>query len=231
MSRFNERSITGFFDQNTSLTKRTAAIVPAFNESQSIEEVVNQVKNKALVIVIDDGSTDETAAIALDAGAYVVRHSSNRGYDDALETGLRTSIELGCVYAVTMDADGQHDPSVLDHFVAELEAGADLVIGVRNLTQRWSEDVFSFVGNCLWGIHDPLCGMKGYRIEAIRNEINLNTYASIGTELAIRMLKDGRKFIQVPIITRPRNGTSKFGSGINANLRIVKSLLKGLLIR
>lgn len=210
--------------------KHIAAVIPALNEKRSIEAVVRQMSQRALVIVVDDGSTDETAALALGAGAYVVRHPSNQGYDDALESGIRTAIELGCVYAITMDADGQHDPSLLDHFIAELESGADIVIGVRNITQRWSEVIFSIVGRYIWGIYDPLCGMKGYRLDVVRNQIKLNTYSSVGTELAIRLLKDGKKLRQVHINTHPREGASKFGDGLNANLRIMKSLFRSLII-
>jgi glycosyltransferase involved in cell wall biosynthesis len=205
-----------------------AVVIPAFNESRSIQAVIQQVSQRALAIVVDDGSIDDTAALARAAGAHVVSHPYNRGYDDALETGIRTALALGCTFAVTMDADGQHDPTLIDRFLAELEAGADLVIGRRDRTQRWSEALFCIVGRVVWGLYDPLCGMKGYRLAILAKIADLNTYASIGTELAVRLIKSGIRASQPKIQTRPREGISRFGGGFNANLRICKALWIGL---
>jgi glycosyltransferase involved in cell wall biosynthesis len=178
--------------------------------------------------VVDDGSSDETAHFSQVAGAYVVKHNVNRGYDFALETGIRTALELGFEFVITMDADGQHDPDLLDCFSAELEGGADLVVGNRDRLQRWSEGLFRTVGRIIWGMNDPLCGMKGYRLALLQRISDLNTYDSIGTELAIRLLKHGAKLHQLSVRTRPRIGVSRFGCGIKANLRIVRALMFGL---
>ena len=208
-----------------------AAVIPAYNEARSIEALVRQVSQRALAIVVDDGSTDGTAALARAAGAHVVRHPVNRGYDAALESGLRTALALGCTYAVTMDADGQHDPTLVDRFLAELEGGADLVVGHRDRTQRWSEALFCVVGRAIWGLNDPLCGMKGYRLGILAKVEDLNTYASIGTELAVRLIKSGVLASQPKIKTRPREGLSRFGGGFKANLRICQALWIGLFRR
>lgn len=208
---------------------RLAAVIPAFNEECSIETVVRQVSQRALAIVVDDGSTDDTAVLARAAGAHVVSHPENRGYDGALETGLRTAIALGCTFAVTIDADGQHDATLLDRFGAELEAGADLVVGHRDLTQRWSETLFCVVGSAVWGVQDPLCGMKGYRLNTISKLKKFNTYQSIGTEVALRLIKAGVQVCQLRINTHQRDGISRFGGGLKANLRICKALWIGII--
>jgi glycosyltransferase involved in cell wall biosynthesis len=207
---------------------RLAAVIPAFNEARSIQAVVQQVSQRALAIVVDDGSTDDTAALARGAGAHVVSHPFNRGYDGALETGIRTALGLGCAFAVTMDADGQHDPTLLDRFLAEFEAGADLVSGHRDRTQRWSEAFFCYAGRHIWGLNDPLCGMKGYRLSLLSQAENFNTYTSIGTELAIRLKTGGVNVSQPKIKTHKRDGVSRFGGGLDANLRICKSLWIGI---
>ena len=206
-----------------------AAVIPAFNEARTIKAVVLQVRQRAIAIVVDDGSTDDTAALAQAAGAYVVRHPLNRGYDCALETGLRTALELGCTFAVTMDADGQHDPTLRDRFPADLEAGADLVVGQRDRTQRWSETLFCFVSRLAWGLNDPLCGMKGYSKRILARVEDINTYASIGTELAVRLVKAGVIAHQLPVKTRPREGTSRFGRGFMPNFKISKALWMGII--
>lgn len=209
---------------------RLAAVIPALNEALSIESVVRQVSQRALAIVVDDGSSDDTAALARTAGAHVVSHPVNLGYDAALATGLRAALALGCTFAVTMDADGQHDPTLLDRFRAELEAGADLVVGHRDRTQRWSEALFCVVGRAVWGLHDPLCGMKGYRLAVLGCVNNLNTYASVGTEIAIRLVNNGVEPHHISVKTRPRAGLSRFGSGMNANIQIIKALWIGSLL-
>jgi glycosyltransferase involved in cell wall biosynthesis len=210
------------------LTPCLAAIIPALNEEHSIEAVIRQISHRALAIVVDDGSSDNTAMLARAAGAYVVSHTENRGYDCALETGLLTAIALGCTFAVTMDADGQHDPTLLDQFSAELSAGADLVVGRRDRTQRWSEALFCIVGCVAWGLNDPLCGMKGYRLSILDGMKGINTYPSIGTELAVRLVKGGVKAHQLLLKTKPREGISRFGDGFKANMAIIRALWFGL---
>lgn len=207
---------------------RLAAIIPALNEAASIEAVVRQVSQRALTIVVDDGSTDGTATLAKAAGAHVVSHRVNKGYDSAIETGLRTAIDLGCVFAVTIDADGQHDPALIDRFHAELDGKADLVVGQRDYTQRWSEAMFSVACNFIWGLRDPLCGMKGYRLAILADVDDFNTYISCGTELALRLIKGGVKVSQPLVQVRPREGASRFGNGLKVNLRISKALWLGL---
>lgn len=208
-----------------------AAVVPALNEAATIADVVAGLNANAIVIVVDDGSTDETAQLAAGAGAVVVTHSENRGYDGALGTGVSRAAAMGLTYAVTLDADGQHDPDLLNRFVAALEEGADLVVGVRDKHQRFSERVFAWVGRRAWGIDDPLCGMKGYRLSAFAEAGAFDRYKSIGTAFAIFAARSGLKIVQVAVQTRPRVGTPRFGSGLRANIIILRALALGLLGR
>ena len=85
-----------------------------------------------VVIVVDDGSTDETAAVAENAGAVVIRHEQNQGKGASLRTGLSHALQLGLNWAVTLDGDGQHSPADLPSFLccAE-ETDAPLIIGNR----------------------------------------------------------------------------------------------------
>jgi glycosyltransferase involved in cell wall biosynthesis len=113
------------------------AIVPAYNEAASIGRVVGELRERAAefdVLVVDDGSTDETAARAEAAGAKVLRHPFNLGYGAGLQTGYKYALEVGAKWVVQMDADGQHDPSDIRRLLAPLERGeCDLVIGSRFL--------------------------------------------------------------------------------------------------
>lgn len=210
------------------VTRNLAAVLPAFNEAISIGDIVCAVQKYADVIVVDDGSTDNTANIARESGAYVIAHSTNCGYDRALNSGLMWVASQGYTYAVTLDADGQHEPCLIVQFEKELIAGADMVVGIRDHSQRWAEHLFALFSRAFWGIRDPLCGMKGYRISTIERAGNFDTYGSIGTEMCIRASLSGCVISQCPVHTLPRSDKSRFGGGLMANMRIIRALLLGL---
>lgn len=151
-------------------SKKVVAVIPAFNESKTIAKVIADLQNHCDVVVVDDGSIDETYQLSLASGSHVIRHSINRGYDQALDTGLKWACDQDYMFAITFDADGQHSAAFLPSFVEKLELGADIVIGVRRYTQRWAEYIFALVSKTLWGIEDPLCGMKGYRLSLLRRK-------------------------------------------------------------
>jgi glycosyltransferase involved in cell wall biosynthesis len=117
-----------------------AFVVPAYDAARTVPQVVEGIIGGApkghdspLVIVIDDGSHDDTAIAAARVGAHVLRHSTNRGKGAALRTGFRCAFELGALLAVTVDADGQH-PATEAWKVALHPAPHDsLVLGARDL--------------------------------------------------------------------------------------------------
>lgn len=207
---------------------RCAAIIPALNEALKIGAVVQGILPFAVPIVVDDGSSDTTSQLAAEAGAIVIRHDSNRGYDAALQTGLFKAIELGFDYAVTLDGDGQHAPHTLGLFIEQLAKGVDVVVGHRDRSQRFAEAIFGLAGRWLWRIEDPLCGMKGYKLLHLARIGHFDSYHSIGTEFVIRAARSGLNIVNVPVPTSPRMGESRFGSGWRPNLKILRALLCGL---
>jgi glycosyltransferase involved in cell wall biosynthesis len=114
---------------------RIAAVVPAYNEAGAIARVVDEIRafDPAIeVVVVDDASTDETAAAAAARGATVLRLPFNVGIGGAVQTGFRFALEEGYDTAVRLDGDGQHDASELGKLLAPLERReADLVVGSR----------------------------------------------------------------------------------------------------
>jgi glycosyltransferase involved in cell wall biosynthesis len=114
---------------------RTAAIVPAYNEAGSIGRVIREIRefDEAIdVVVVDDASTDETAAIAQSLGAVVLSLPYNVGIGGAVQTGFRYALVEGYEAAVRLDGDGQHDAAELGKLLGPLERGeADFVVGSR----------------------------------------------------------------------------------------------------
>jgi glycosyltransferase involved in cell wall biosynthesis len=114
---------------------RCLAIVPAFNEAESIAEVVTEIRDhdeNIEVLVVDDGSTDATAAVASSAGARVLRLPVNLGIGGAVQAGYLYAFERGFDLAVQVDGDGQHDAGELGRLLEPITSGrADLAIGTR----------------------------------------------------------------------------------------------------
>jgi glycosyltransferase involved in cell wall biosynthesis len=207
---------------------RLAIIIPAFNEEKTINKVINEVVNYGIPIVVDDGSSDDTARIASESGAIVVSHSKNRGYDQALNSGFAKALSLDIGVIMTFDADGQHSASLIHDFLAAINAGADVVIGVRNRQARCSETIFAWVASMLWDIKDPLCGMKAYRSEVYRKLGHFDSYNSIGTELCIFAKRSDLNIVEVTFDVQERIDNPRFGSVWRANLKIIRAMFLGI---
>lgn len=112
------------------------ALIPAWNEGPRIGPVVETTRERLPVLVVDDGSTDETAAVARRAGATVIGHPRNRGKGTALITGFEWALSHGYNAVITLDADGQHDPADAPKFLRAYRSGDwDLIIGRRDFSK------------------------------------------------------------------------------------------------
>jgi len=210
---------------------RVGIVIPAFNEELTIAQVVNSVKGYGYAIVVNDASTDRTRKIAEDAGAIVINHKDNKGYDGALNSGFKRAEELDCDGVITFDADGQHSVNILSQYINHLEKGMDLVLGIRPKTQRFSEWVFKIYTKFFINWSDPLCGMKGYSMKLYKNKGCFDSYNSIGTELAAYGIYNGYKYVEINIPTMAREDSPRFGSRIRSNIVILKALINLTLIK
>ena len=112
------------------------ALVPAWNEAAYVRPVLEGTLAFLPTLLVDDGSTDDTAVIARAAGAVVISHPQNQGKGAALMTGFGWALEQGYEAVLTLDADGQHDPVEISEFLAAYEADAgELIIGRRDFGQ------------------------------------------------------------------------------------------------
>ncbi|MDN5847326.1 MAG: glycosyltransferase family 2 protein [Candidatus Nitrosocosmicus sp.] len=142
MSYLDNSSYLPQFSQSTNNENfKVIAIIPALNESLRISEIVNEVKKYVnTVIVVDDGSTDDTFEKALQPRVKVIRNNRNRGKGVALKRGLIESLQYRPDIIVTIDADGQHDPKDIPRIIKPIKDGlADMVIGSRYNSQSINE--------------------------------------------------------------------------------------------
>ena len=205
---------------------KVAIVIPALNEEATIFNVVQSVKKYGTVIVVNDASTDNTEQEAIGAGAILVNHKENEGYDGALNSGFVKAEELNCNAVITFDADGQHKAETLKKYVEELRNGVDLVLGIRLEPARFSERLFMYYARYRFNWRDPLCGLKGYSMMLYQRRGYFDSRHSIGTELAVYGLENGFSYIQTCVLTEKRQDQPRFASSFKSNLKIIKALFE-----
>jgi glycosyltransferase involved in cell wall biosynthesis len=219
---------------------RTAvAVVPAYNEAATIGGVIASLRRHVPdfdVLVVDDGSTDETSALARAAGARVVRPPFNLGIGGAVQTGFVYAREGGYDLMVQVDGDGQHDPRELHKLLEAMQAGVDMVCGSRFLvkgeylapvSRRAGIHIFAwllsrFVGQA---VTDPTSGFRLYNRRAIK--LFADDYPHDYPEVeAVLMLHHHRlNMCEVPVRMFQRGGGSSSISSGKSAYYMVKVLL------
>ena len=208
---------------------RAAIVIPALNEEATVARVVAAVAPFGSAVVVDDGSIDATGERAEAAGAVVVRHERNGGYDAALASGFQWASEHDYDAVVSIDADGQHDPTLLGRVLDPLAAAeVDMVLGIRAAPARVSERLFGMYTARRFGVPDVLCGVKAFRVATYRQHRAAMASSSIGTGLALACLRAGVRFGLVPVPIAPRADAPRVGSTLRANLLIGRALGRAL---
>jgi glycosyltransferase involved in cell wall biosynthesis len=194
------------------------ALIPAYNEMAYIADVVRGVLKYLPAVVVDDGSTDETGAAAALAGAKVIAHQLNRGKGRALTTGFDYAVERGVDAAVTLDADGQHDPDEIPRFLEAFQAGqGDLIIGQRDFSQMPAKNQFgNRTGTWLLGkamgrpIPDNQSGYRLHSREVMRTARPTTSRFEAEVEILLRAQLAGFRIAWVPIKTIYNDKVSHF---------------------
>jgi glycosyltransferase involved in cell wall biosynthesis len=205
-------------------------IIPAYNEGDAVHKVIGKIRElrpQAEVLVVDDGSTDNTSEVACAAGARVVRHPYNKGNGAAVKSGLRAA--RGDV-VLLLDADGQHPPEDIERVLADI-GEYDLVVGARTRDSEsaWIRDlgnaIFNNLATYLSGrkIPDLTSGFRAMKRDHILEFIHLlpNLY-SYPTTSTLAFIKAGYNVKFVPI--RARKGTGR------SNTRIVRDGIRAVVI-
>ncbi len=223
------------------------AVVPAYNESATIAAVVEALRKHAPSfdpLVIDDGSSDDTSALAQRAGAQVLRLPFNVGIGGAVQTGFVYAREHGYDFVAQVDGDGQHDSMELERLVMTMEAEAvDVVCGSRFLTddycypapvsRRAGIHIFAFLLSRLVGtrVSDPTSGFRLYNHRAI--ELFAREYPHDYPEVeAVLILHHHRlRMLKIPVKMYTRGGgTSSISTGKSAYymIKVLLALFVGL---
>lgn len=203
--------------------EKICAVIPAYNEARAIRAVVGAaVDNADAVVVVDDGSSDGTAQAAEAAGALVITHEVNLGKGQALATGIAWAVENGFDAAVTLDADGQHDPLQIPRFVDRFRTtGADIVLGTRMynrgnmpLVRALTNLVTSIVISCIAGqrITDS---QSGYRLLKCATAGALPVTGArfdAESEILVKAARAGLTIREVPISAIYRGETSSINA-------------------
>jgi hypothetical protein len=220
---------------------RVVAVVPAYNESGAIGRVVEEIRAAlpgAEIVVVDDASADDTAAVAEARGATVLRLPFNVGIGGAVQTGFRYALEQGFDRAVRLDGDGQHDASEIPVLFAPLERGeADLVIGSRfvdgstsyrpPLARRLGIRVFARLVSLLGGqrVTDTTSGFVAIDRAGIELFAREYPHDYPEVEATLVALRSGLRLSQVQVEMREREtGTSSI-TFLRSLYYIVKVLL------
>jgi glycosyltransferase involved in cell wall biosynthesis len=196
---------------------KISVVIPVYNEAQAIGEVVRTIRNyvpDAEILVVDDGSTDDSGRVAREAGAYVWSHPYNIGNGAAVKTGIRLA---SGDKIVLMDGDGQHDPADIPRLV-EASEKYDLVVGARDPGGHANH--FRFTANQLYNliaryatqfpIKDLTSGFRVIDRDTVISYLYLlpNSF-SYPTTMTLAYLRSGRTLYYEPIDTRKRQGKSK----------------------
>ena len=210
---------------------KLSVVIPAFNESKSIAGLIKEVKSlypECEVVIIDDGSTDDTASVASEAGARVYSHPYNIGNGAAVKSGIRVANGEVLVF---MDADGQHDPKDIERLLNEMPE-FDMVVGARgkggqaSVGRSIGNRIYNWLGSYVskFPIKDLTSGFRAVKAEVARSFVYLlpNTY-SYPTTITLGVLRTGRSIKYIPITARQRTSGS-------SNIKLVQDGVRFFMI-
>ena len=189
---------------------RSVVLIPVYNEEKYIETLIYKTKKFIEdVVVVDDGSADESAALAKKAGAFVLSYKANRGKGAAIRSGLDYIAGKDFEAVIIMDSDGQHRPEEIRNFISSYEAsGAPVIVGnrmenaanmprIRNMTNKVMSKMVSFI--CGQEIPDTQCGFRFIAKKVLRQIKLTSSNYEIESELLIRASRAGFKIDSIPV--------------------------------
>ena len=192
---------------------KVAALIPAYREAAHIGEVVRRVRAQLQnVLVVDDGSPDDTAEHARQAGAEVIVHARNAGKGAAIKTGFKTLLERGFDYVLILDGDGQHLPEEIERFLsaAATETTCGMIVGNRMhkpdgmpLVRMFTNRIMSWIISrlCKQPIPDTQCGFRMIHRDVIPSLFCESNAYDYETEMLFIASHNGHRIASVPVTT------------------------------
>jgi len=235
-----------FFERDDFKTiKEITVIIPALNEADNLDHILPRIPGSIEecsvgVLVIDDGSNDNTWDVVTKHKFSVVSNPINRGGGAALRLGYDIAMASGAKIIVTMDADGQHLPEEIERLVSPIFKGdLDIVIGSRVLGQREKDSIFrwagihifNFVINLLAGTRITDCsnGFRAFQMDSLKKVLLLQDQFHTA-ELLIDAARKGLRIGEVPVtLLRRHSGISKKGSDLSYGVNFLKTIIKAWL--
>lgn len=222
---------------------RVFVVIPAYNEGAVLADVVGDLRRRyPHVVVVDDGSHDDTYAAAQASAEWALRHCINRGQGASLQTGIRFAIEAGADYVVTFDADGQHRAEDIDPLITALRAGHGAALGSRFLGRDavgipWQRRLllsaavlFTRVFHRV-KVSDAHNGLRALtRDAAAKLDITLDGMAH-ATEILTSIKRLGIDYVEVPVEIHYTEHSLAKGQRGSAAFRIVLDYVLGRMIK
>jgi hypothetical protein len=239
-------AMKSFFERDKQKSlKEITVIIPALNEAENLSHLLPRMPRSVMdrelgVLVIDDGSSDDTINIVQQNGYSVVSNPINRGGGAALRLGYDIAAASKTGYIVTMDADGQHLPEEIEGLVGPiLNEEMDIVIGSRVIGQREKDSVVRWIGihvfntviNLLAGTNITDCsnGFRAFRMSSLSNVLLVQDQFHTA-ELIIDAAKKGMRIGEAPVtVLRRHSGESKKGKDLAYGINFTKTILKSWL--
>ena len=183
------------------MKKNTIAIIPAYNEEKTIGRVIKKLRKYVdKIIVVSDGSYDETVKIAKKNKSIVIDNKINKGPDFAIQTGIKKALKLNYKLIITLDADDQHPYEKIPIFLNKLNKGlADIIVGSRDKFPRFSEYIFSYYSIYRINVPDPINGFKAFKSSVIKKIGYFDNINGMTSQILFNANKKGFKIISIPI--------------------------------
>jgi glycosyltransferase involved in cell wall biosynthesis len=187
-------------------------IIPAYNEGKHIGGVIDKTKiyvNTQNIVLVDDGSKDNTVEIAKGKGIHVLEHLLNMGKGTALKTGCEFAVSKGAKILIAVDADGQHDPVEIPNFINAIKEGNDIVFGYRKLTKempsllKFGNWFINKIVSLLFEIDlkDTQCGYRAFTADTYKKIIWEAQNYDVESEMIVKVGKQKLKYKEIPIQT------------------------------
>ncbi|MCJ7645460.1 glycosyltransferase family 2 protein [bacterium] len=220
--------------------KKILVLIPAFNAEKTISQLIDQISAfipRKDILVVDDGSTDNTYQLAKESGANCLQHKKNKGKVEALKTGFEYAVEQGYSGVITLDADLQHDPKFIPEFIREAEnRTSGILVGTRHIElktmpfPRWlTNNVTSIIVSILGDtkVRDSQSGYRYISTEVLRSfKLSTKKY-ELESEILIKAGRKRFKIAPVPISTI-YHGSKSFINPLVDTGRFIKLMWKSL---